>query len=138
VIQTSAGERYTRNGHFTLNDAGQIVTSNGDPVQGDGGPITITPDDGNIHIAADGTVSGKTGQIARLRVVDFHDPRLLSKEGSSLYATDQSPVSADGFKLQSGMLENSNVQPVLEIAHMIEVMRAYQATATLAQAHEDL
>lgn len=138
VVQTENGERYTRDGHFTLNDAGQIVTSNGDSVQGDGGPITITPDDGDVHIAADGTVSGKTGQIGRVRVVDFENPRLLVKEGASLYATDQLPVTADNFKLQSGMLEASNVEPVIEIAHMIEVMRAYQATATLTQTQEDL
>jgi flagellar basal-body rod protein FlgF len=138
VVQTANGERYTRNGHFTLNESGQIVTSNGDAVQGDGGPITITPDDGDVHIAADGTVSGKTGQIGRLRVVDFENPRLLVKEGASLFSTDQSPVTADNFKLQSGMLETSNVQPVVEIAHMIEVMRAYQATAMLSQSQEDL
>ncbi len=138
VVQTANGDRYTRNGHFSLDSAGQIVTSNGDPVQGDGGPITITPDDGEVHIAADGTVSGKTGQIGRIRVVDFANPRLLSKEGASLYSTDQSPVTADNFKLQSGMLEASNVQPVIEISHMIEVMRAYQATASLTQTQEDL
>ena len=138
VVQTANGDRYTRNGHFSLNDSGQIVTSNGDPVQGDGGPVTISPDDGDIHIAADGTVGGKTGQIGRLRVVDFANPRLLTKQGASLYATDQSPVAADGFKLQSAMLETSNVEPVIEISHMIEVMRAYQATATLTQSQEDL
>ncbi|MGZ6008668.1 MAG: flagellar basal-body rod protein FlgF, partial [Rhizomicrobium sp.] len=131
VVQTANGDRYTRNGHFSLDSSGQMVTSNGDPVQGDGGPITITPDDGEVHIAADGTVSGKTGQIGRVRVVDFANPRLLSKQGASLYSTDQSPVTADNFKLQSGMLEASNVQPVIEISHMIEVMRAYQATASL-------
>ncbi|MGZ5937407.1 MAG: flagellar basal-body rod protein FlgF [Rhizomicrobium sp.] len=138
VVQTANGDRYTRNGHFSLDSSGQIVTSNGDPVQGDGGPITITPDDGEVHIAADGTVSGKTGQIGRVRVVDFANPRLLSKQGASLYSTDQSPVTADNFKLQSGMLEASNVQPVIEISHMIEVMRAYQATASLTQTQEDL
>ena len=36
------------------------------------------------------------------------------------------------------MLESSNVQPVLEISHMIEVMRAYQATASLSQSQEDM
>ncbi|MGZ5998268.1 MAG: flagellar basal-body rod protein FlgF [Rhizomicrobium sp.] len=138
VVQTANGDRYTRNGHFSLDSSGQMVTSNGDPVQGDGGPITITPDDGEVHIAADGTVSGKTGQIGRVRVVDFANPRLLSKQGASLYSTDQSPVTADNFKLQSGMLEASNVQPVIEISHMIEVMRAYQATASLTQTQEDL
>ncbi|MGZ5934035.1 MAG: flagellar basal-body rod protein FlgF [Rhizomicrobium sp.] len=138
VVQTANGDRYTRNGHFSLDSSGQMVTSNGDPVQGDGGPITITPDDGEVHIAADGTVSGKTGQIGRVRVVDFANPRLLSKQGASLYSTDQSPVTADNFKLQSGMLEASNVQPVIEISHMIEVMRAYQATTSLTQTQEDL
>jgi flagellar basal-body rod protein FlgF len=138
VVQTANGERYTRNGHFGLDASGQIVTSNGDPVQGDGGAITVTPDDGNVTIAQDGTVTGKNGQIGRIRVVDFANPRLLSKEGASLYSTDQSPVTADNFKLQSGMLEASNVQPVIEISHMIEVMRAYQATANLTQTQEDL
>lgn len=138
VVQTANGDRYTRNGHFTLNEAGQIVTSNGDAVQGDGGPITITPDDGDVHIAVDGTVSGKTGQIGRVRVVDFENPRSLVKEGASLFTTDQPPITANNFKLQSGMLETSNVQPVVEIAHMIEVMRAYQATAMLSQSQEDL
>jgi len=139
VVQTPNGERYTRNGHFGLDASGQLVTSNGDAVQGDGGAITITPDDGDVHIAQDGTVSGKNGQIGRIRVVDFANPRALTKEGASLYAAGgQSPASADGFTLQSGMLETSNVEPVIEISHMIEVMRAYQATATMTQTQEDL
>jgi flagellar basal-body rod protein FlgF len=139
VVQTANGERYTRNGHFSLDPSGQIVTSNGDPVQGDGGAITITPDDGEIHIAQDGTISGKNGQIGRLRVVDFADPRALIKEGSSLYAAGtQQPVTGESFTLESGMLEASNVQPVVEISHMIQVMRAYQAIATLTQTQEDL
>ena len=139
VVQTPTGERYTRAGHFTLNDGGQLVTSNGDAVQGDGGPITITPDDGEVHIAADGTISGKNGQIGRVRVVDFANPRALQKEGNSLYnANGQTTASADNFQLQSGMIETSNVEPVVEISHMIEVMRAYEATATLTQSQEDL
>jgi flagellar basal-body rod protein FlgF len=139
AVQTPVGERYTRNGHFGLDASGQLVTSNGDTVQGDGGAITITPDDGEVHIAQDGTVSGKNGQIGRIRVVDFANPRALTKEGASLYAAGgQSPASAEGFTLQSGMLETSNVEPVIEISHMIEVMRAYQATATMTQTQEDL
>ena len=118
--------------------AENLVTSNGNPVQGDSGPITITPDDGDVHIASDGTVSGKNGQIGRVRVVDFANPQLLQKEGASLFSATQSPVTADNFTLQPGMLETSNVQPVIEISHMIEVMRAYQATATLTQSQEDL
>lgn len=138
VVQTASGERYTRNGHFSLDTAGQIVTDTGDVVQGDGGAINITPDDGDIHIGADGTVSGKNGQIAKLRIVNFADEPALKKEGASAYSATQPPLPATAATVAQGTLESSNVQPVVEIARMIDVMRAYQATATLSQSQEDL
>ena len=138
VVQTAAGERYTRNGHLTLNGDGQLITDSGDPILGDGGPITVTVDDGDVHIAADGTISGKQGQMGKLRVVDFADERALKKEGDSLYSTAQSPAAATNARITQGMLEASNVEPVIEISRMIDVMRAYQATATMAQSQDDL
>jgi flagellar basal-body rod protein FlgF len=138
AIQTPQGDRYTRNGHFTLDGSGQLVTSDGNPVQGGGGAITITPDDGTIQIGADGTISGKNGQIGKLKLVDFTDPRALTKEGTSLYSTAQTANDATGSKVAQGMLESSNVKPVIEISHMIEVMRSYEATSSLAKSQEDL
>jgi flagellar basal-body rod protein FlgF len=138
AVQTAAGERYTRNGHLSLDGDGQLITDSGDPILGDGGPITITSDDGDIHIAADGTISGAKGQIGKLRVVDFADDRALQKQGASLYSTSQSPAAATDARIVQGTLESSNVEPVIEISHMIDVMRAYQATATLSQSQEDL
>ncbi len=137
VVQTPNGDRYTRNGHFTLDGSGRLVTSEGDAVMGEGGEITVTAEDGDIHVAADGTISGKQGQLGKLRLAGFDNERLLKKEGASLYATDQSPTAATG-KINQGMLETSNVEPVIEISHMIEVMRAYQATANLTQSQEDM
>ncbi len=138
VVQTPKGNQYTRNGHFTLDASGQIVTETGEPVQGDGGPIAITANDGDIHIAADGTVSGKNGTIGKLQVVDFANERTMLKEGASLYSTTQTPNPAVGTTISQGMLESSNVEPVAEMTHMIEIMRAYQATASLAQQQETL
>jgi flagellar basal-body rod protein FlgF len=138
AVQTAAGERYTRNGHFTLNADGIIVNEQGDPLLGDGGPISISTDDGNITIGADGTVTGKQGQIAKVRLVDFADERAMTKEGASLYSTTQTPISAANAVLSQGMLETSNVQPVVEISRMIEVMRSYEATATLSQSTDDM
>jgi flagellar basal-body rod protein FlgF len=138
VIQTPQGNRYTRNGHLSLDPNGQLVTSDGQPVLGDGGAITITPDDGDVHIAADGTVSGKNGDIGKLQLVDFPNERALTKIGSSLYSTTQTPTTSEDGSFQQGMLEGSNVQPVLEISHMIEIMRAYETTATLTSSQEDL
>ena len=138
AVQTAAGERYTRNGHFTLNADGNIVTESGNPVLGDGGPITITPDDGDVAIGADGTVSGKNGQIGKMRLVDFADSRRLQKQGDSLYTTTQTANPAPNAVLAQGMLEGSNVQPVVEISRMIEVMRSYEATSSLEKSAADM
>jgi flagellar basal-body rod protein FlgF len=138
VVQTPQGLRYTRDGHFSLDANGQIVDSSGYALQGDGGAITITPDDGDIRIAPDGTVSGRTGQLAKVRVADFADESAMVKEGANLYATGQAAVTPPVVDIRQGALESSNVQPVLEISHMIEVMRAYEATATLTKNQQDM
>jgi flagellar basal-body rod protein FlgF len=138
VVQTANGERYTRNGHFSLDQAGQIVDDAGDALQGDGGAITINTDDGDIHIGADGTLSGKNGQLAKLRVAAFADESTLTKDGGSLYSASASPTEATGVEIRQGTLEESNVKPVVEMSRMVEVMRSYQAVATMTQSQEDL
>ena len=141
-VQTPQGIRYTRDGHFTLDANGQVVTASGNALQGDSGSITIAPDDTNVQVAADGTISsivnGSSTQIGKLQVVDFASSEALIKQGDNLYSTTQAATQATGSTIAQGKLEASNVQPVLEISHMIEVMRAYQATATLSQSQEDL
>jgi flagellar basal-body rod protein FlgF len=141
-VQTPSGMRYTRDGHFTLDANGQVVTGDGYALQGDGGAITITPDDQNIQFGRDGTISstvnGISNQIGKLQISDFANDAALNRQGGSLYSTSQSPTVATDSTIKQGALESSNVQPVLEISHMIEVMRAYQATASLNQSQEDL
>ena len=138
VIQTANGLRYTRNGHFTLDASGRIVTGAGDPVQGSGGDIAISPIDGDIHIASDGTVSGVNGQIGQVSIVDFADDHQLVRQGDSLYSTTQSSTPAATASITQGAIETSNVEPVTEISRMIEVMRTYQATMNLSQSQSDL
>ena len=139
TVQTPDGERYTRNGHFKLDNSGRLVTDEGFAVQGDGGEFTIQPEDGDIHIAGDGTVSTDKTVLGKLRLVDFADERALKKAGSSLYTADgQQPQAVAKADIHQGMIERSNVEPMLEITHMIEVMRAYQASAELTRSGEDL
>jgi len=138
VIQTANGPLYTRNGHFTLDGSGRIVNDNGDPVQGTGGDISVSANDGDIHIASDGTVSGTNGQIGQLNIVDFPNDRALVKEGDSLYSTTQAPQSAADATVQQGAVEVANVRPVIEISNMIEVMRSYQSTMNMTQTLSDL
>ncbi|MES2255563.1 MAG: flagellar basal-body rod protein FlgF [Pseudomonadota bacterium] len=130
VVQTTAGQRYTRNGHFGLDGEGRVVTSGGSVLLGDAGTITIRPEDGRIQIAQDGTISGKNGTIAKISLVHFAQETFLRPQGAGLYASEETPAAAKGAILQ-GALEASNVEPVIEITRMIEVMRAYQASSNL-------
>ncbi len=138
VVQTANGTRYTRDGHFTLDSTGRLVTEEGDSVQGDGGDITITPQDGNIYVAKDGTITGQQGQLGKLQLVRFDDETQLMKEGATFYSTTQSPQPAKSATIRQGAIESSNVEPVVEMSHMIEVMRAYQAMSNILQSHADL
>lgn len=130
VVQTPQGERYTRNGHFTLDGQGRLVTSGNYIVATDSGPLTIVPTDGTVSIAPDGTVSSKIATLGKIRIVDFSNPAKLRKEGAGLYSSDEPPVHGVG-EVQQGAIENSNVEPVTEIAQMIEVMRAYESASGL-------
>ena len=141
-VQTPAGMRYTRDGHFSLDGNGNLVTSQGYPVQGDGGAITIAPTDGEIVIAPDGTISsvlnGVTNLLGKFKISDFANTDALIKQGANLYSTAQTPNTPPVINVRQGALEASNVQPVIEISHMIEVMRSYEATASLTKSQEDM
>src|SRR5207245_11338894 len=79
VVQTPAGERYTRDGGLQINNQGQLVTADGNPVLGNSGPIVFQPTDKEINIAADGNVTvvegtGRTDSVrGKLRLVNFAD-----------------------------------------------------------------
>jgi flagellar basal-body rod protein FlgF len=139
AVQTADGTtHYTRDGHFTLDATGKIVDSSGNALMGDGGNLTISTEDGDIHIGKDGVVTGAKGQLGQVKVVDFANDRALVREGGNDYSTTQAPTDVALPNIQQGMLEGSNVSSVAEISHMLEVMRSYQATASLSQSQQQL
>jgi flagellar basal-body rod protein FlgF len=145
VVQTPAGERYTRDGGFQLNNQGQLVTVAGNPVLGTGGPIVFQPTDHDINITPDGTVTvvegnGRTDSIrGKLRLVSFPDAQKLLKEGLNLYTAGEGSAQPDAKSVvRQGFIEKSNVNAVAEMSRMIEVTRAYTQIATLLQQQQDL
>ena len=84
----------------------------------------------DIAIASDGTISSAAGDKGKLRIVTFDTEMALRPEGGSLFASDRNPAPATDARVAQGMVEKSNVQPVLEISRMIEVSRAYQSLAS--------
>jgi flagellar basal-body rod protein FlgF len=138
AVATPQGERYTRNGAFQLNNAGELVTSDGHRVLGDGGPFVFSAAEKGMAIASDGTVSSDQGPKGRLRIVTV-DPQALTNVGANLYSTTAAPAPASlELRLASGALERSNVQPVLEMSRLIEVNRAYSSVSTMLQRTDEL
>lgn len=127
-IAAERGERYTRDGRFGIDDQGRLVTRAGDPVQGDGGDIKIDAAKGAVTIAKDGSISQGAAKLGKLAIVRFDDMTGLQKDGDGLYAntSNVSANAAPDVKVHQGMVESSNVQPILQITNMIEVSRAYE------------
>ncbi len=139
VVQTPAGERYTRNGAFEVNAQGQLVTSDGHPVLGDNGPIAFTPQESGIEIAPDGTVTSNQGQRGKLRLVRFENPQMLRNEGSNLFSSpNQGQSAGNTSRVEARALERSNVKPVLEMSRLIEVNRSYSSVAGMVARMDEL
>ena len=146
VVQTPAGERYTRDGGLQINNQGQLVTASGNPVLGTSGPIVFQPTDKQISIASDGNVTVLEGVNrvdsvrGKLRLVSFAQAQKLLKEGSNLYSAGQGAAAAPdiGSKVRQGFLEKSNVNSVAEMSRMIEVTRAYTQISAMLQQQGDL
>jgi flagellar basal-body rod protein FlgF len=146
VVQTPAGERYTRDGSLQINNQGQLVTAAGNPVLGNSGPIVFQPTDHDVSIAADGNVTVLEGinridaVRGKLRLVSFAQAQNLLKEGSNLYSAGQGTAAqADtASRVRQGFVEKSNVNSVVEMSRMIEVTRTYTQIATLLQQQSDL
>lgn len=138
AVQTAAGERYTRNGRFSLDTAGQLVTQTGDPVLSEGGqPFFFAPGDTQIEVARDGTISTANGVIGRLRIVTFDNEQELRQIAGGLYSSPTPPVAAQQRDIVQHMLESSNVEPIIEMTQMIDVHRTYQGVQKLLEAENE-
>ncbi len=141
VVQTTAGQRYTRNGALQIDATGALVTNAGDPVLGVGGPIQFQNTDHDISIGGDGTITVREGASAtsdavrgQLQLAQFANDSQLQKEGSSLFsappAVTPQPAPAN-VRVVQGAIEQSNVNAVGEMARMIEISRTYEQIASI-------
>jgi flagellar basal-body rod protein FlgG len=133
-VETPNGVRYTRNGSFTLNPQGQLVTHEGWPVLGNGGPITIQGT--NVIINPQGTIIVDGQEIDRLKVVDAQDNDAFQKAEHALFAL-RSGASVEGTEtaadIKQGFLEQSNVNSIKGMTALIDAMRAYESYQKVLQ-----
>ncbi|MGV1100148.1 flagellar basal-body rod protein FlgF [Thiovibrio sp. JS02] len=136
-IETAAGVRYTRAGNFQRNALGQLVTPNGYPVLGEGGPITLEGD--KVDIGLDGRIFVDGVQVDQL-AIGTAAPDALVKEGENLFRLKEGAAEEvpERFVLQQGYVEKSNVNTVTEMTEMIDLYRAYEGQQKMIRAVDDL
>jgi flagellar basal-body rod protein FlgG len=137
-VSTPGGFRYTRNGKFYVNAEGQLSTTAGDPVMGEGGPITIEGTD--VAVDDSGRISVDGEEVDTLAVVSFASPDLLEKQGDSYYLYNgddgEGPRPQETF-VKQGYVEQSNVVVTQEMINMIETLRHFESYQKVLQTFDE-
>jgi flagellar basal-body rod protein FlgF len=138
AIDTPGQRSYTRDGSFTINAGGWLVTQDGFRVLGENGPIYIG-DAKEILIDSEGVVTVDGEVRDRLLIVEFLDRGGLVKQGGNRYTA--TPDAGMPFRYRStviqGSLEMANVNTVREMVNLIEVQRAYESSQKVIQAFDE-
>ena len=130
TVQTPNGPRLTRDGQFNLMPDGTIANANGySLLSTNGQPITVPPQSGTLTIAADGTISTPQGIIGQVGVVTVPNQQSLTAQGGNLFTASTTPIPDPNPQIVQGAIEESNVQPVVEITNMIQASRNYEMLA---------
>ena len=144
-VTTPNGAFLTRNGAFSLNADGVLMTPQGYTVQGlGGGNIVIPPGTRNIQISGDGQVLADGALVDQLALVNVDNLQNLEKQGDNLYRPRQNVQVAegnaylDGARLEQGFTEAANVEVVSEMVNMIEVQRQFEAYQKVMQTSDSL
>ena len=132
AIETDDGQRLTRAGAFQLSAEGDLITADGARVLSNSStPIQIPPDTENLGIAGDGTISANGQIIGQVGI--FTPNGQLQRDTDTRFVADGGVQPTEGTTVLQGALEASNVSPVIEMARMIEVQRAYEAGQTVLE-----
>jgi flagellar basal-body rod protein FlgF len=138
TVQSPRGPRLTRAGHYELSSTGSIVDADGDALlDTTGKPMLVGATDGTLTVTGDGTLSGANGQIGKIGVVAPADQQKMQAEGSRLFAAQSPTTPLVAPKISQGLIEESNVQPSMELNRMMNELREFQYTSQFIQSESD-
>lgn len=127
-IDTPEGERLTRAGHFIPNAQGELVTPDGHRLLDLGGAAVFVPAEAaQIAISRDGTISADGQPLAQLGLVVPDDPSSLRRASGVLHFVEGDTLPVENPVILQGFLEDSNVNPISEMARLVAVQRAYES-----------
>lgn len=136
------GVVYGRDGRFMVDDQGRLATLDGKPVLDvNGGEIVLPQEEGaSLSISGDGTISADGMALAQIGVVEFANPHRLERIGGGYFSApaDEAPLPAFDASMAQGMVEGSNVQPIVEMTRMMSLQRAYENIARLNETTGEL
>ena len=131
---------YTRDGEFSLDQEGNLVTKQGFRVIGTSGTILLPDPDGTIEISESGKISvGGKGSGQQIHTVEIEDRSKLKAIGGGFFNLEDESVLVEETEtpsLKPGYLEGSNVAPMQEMTRLIDVMRSYQSNQKIIQTHD--
>lgn len=154
VLNAEGEQRYTRNGKFTINAEGQLITGEGFAVLGDNGePILIVDPDGQnrpitVQVSANGQIiDSETEQpLANLLITRVEYPQLLVRDGLSLYRVGADadagirPIDpldpTDSVAVKQGYYERSNIDPTQSMVDLMTALRAFEANQKVIQTYD--
>jgi flagellar basal-body rod protein FlgF len=138
TVSTKAGPRLTRDGRFGPMTDGTLADSSGNAVlDTTGKPIQLAAGDTQFTIASDGAISSESGQIGKIGVVQPTDPMKLRAEGATKFVSDAPTQAVAAPGIVQGAIEQSSVQPVIEVTRMMNDLRQFQFVTQLVQAESD-
>lgn len=138
LIETPRGDRLSRAGNFSLNAAGEMVTPDGLRLLDAGGaPIFIPPNAEALSVSTDGTISANGRLLGQIGLVQPNDPTTMLREDGVMFDARSGFGPAEGANILQGFLEGSNVEPVLALARMVEIQRAYELGQSFLDSEND-
>ena len=150
ILLPSGEIAYTRAGNFSVDNVGNLVTSDGNPLQP---AITIPPDAVTVTVGNDGTVSvtepgqQQPAQVGTIQLATFQNPGGLNSLGQNMFEANGasgdpivgSPGGAEGLgTILQGTLEESNVNVVDEFVNLILAQRSYEANSRVVRAADEM
>jgi flagellar basal-body rod protein FlgF len=137
-VRTPEGDRYTRDGRFMRDSAGNLVTAEGNFCLDEGGaPMVLAQ--GEVAVALDGTIMVNNQAAGKIGFVNFLDPKNeLERAGNNLFSASGSPTTENMGQMHQGFTEGSNVNIADMTTQMTLVARSYEAAKQLVATQDQL
>lgn len=136
-IRTADGVRYTRDGRFSRDASGQLVTVDGNLVLNDSDQAIKLPE-GDVAVTPDGTIYVNGVSSGKIGLAVFTDLTTLTRDDQNTFSSTSTPTTTGRGQIIQSSLEQSNVDSAKLMTQMIEISRSYQAAQQMVQNQDEL